>query len=125
MKRTIVVFAFVIALSASTFAATSRPAQQLSGKQVSALIASAKTSAEHQKIADYYRAKAQSYLAESNEHERMAAQFAANPITNNAKTVHGTVNHCQYLAQSLKAKSVRAQELAFEHEKMAKQAEQQ
>jgi hypothetical protein len=122
MKRTIAAFAFVLAISASSFAATSQPVPQISGKQLNALIASAKTPIEHQKIAAYYRAQSESYLAESNQHAKMGADFAANSATNNAKSVIGTVNHCQYLAQSLKAKSVEAGRLALEHEQMAKQA---
>jgi len=125
MNRTIVAFAFVLALTVSSYAATSsQPAQPLTNKQLSALIASAKTPAEHQQIADYYRAQSQSYLAESNGHAIMATNFAANSATNNDKTVHGTVNHCQYLAQSLKAKSVKAQQLALKHENMARKAAQ-
>lgn len=122
MKSTIIAIA-LLALSTTAFAA-STPKEQLTSKQLNALIANAKTPAEHQRIAEYYRTQAQSYLAESNEHAKMAADFAANPATNNAKRVHGTVNHCQYLASSLKAKSEAMQVMAVAHDKMATEAAQ-
>jgi len=91
---------------------------------LASLIASAKTPADHLKISAYYHAQAESYLAQSNLHARMAADLAGNPVTSDAKNARGTVQHCQYLATSLMAKSVRAEQLAKLHEQMAKDAAQ-
>ncbi len=125
MKRTIAILTFVFALALSGFSTpTSNPAVSQSKEHLSAMIANAKTPADHLKIAAYYRAQSESYLAESNEHAKMAADFAKNPATNNDKVVRGTLNHCKYLAQSLKAKSQEAGRLAEQHEQMAKAAEQ-
>jgi hypothetical protein len=125
MKRTIVVLTFVFVLAISSFAATdSESAPSLSKKQLNALITSAKTPSDHERIAAYYRVQAGRYLAESNAHAKMASEFASNPAVNNSKHATGTVEHCKYLAESLKAKSVKAEALAQEHAQMAKDAAQ-
>jgi len=74
MKRIILVLVTVFALSLPSFAA-----EQLSPQQLAALVASAKTMVEHERIANYYRAQADKLLSESNDHARMAAAFRANP----------------------------------------------
>jgi hypothetical protein len=117
MKRILFVLITVIALSVHTFAA-----EQLSPKQLASLVASAKTTAEHERIANQYRAQADKLLAESNDHARMAAAFRANPVTNNEKRASATVNHCEYLAQSLRERSRKIRALAEEHERMAQAA---
>ena len=116
MKR----FAILALFFAATLPmfATSVP-QQLSSKELAALVGSAKTAAEHQRIAAYYRGESERLLAESNDHARMALSFRVNPATNNDKHARGTVNHCDFLAQSLKAKAEKAVELAELHERMA------
>jgi len=66
--------------------------------------------------------QADKLLAESNDHAKMAAMFRANPVTNNQKRALTTVNHCEYLAQTLKEKSQKIRALADEHQRMAKAA---
>jgi len=117
MKRIAIVLVAVLALTAPTFAA-----EQLTPAQLASLVASARTTTEHSRIADYYRAQADKLAAESNDHTKMAATFRANPATNNEKRVQATVNHCEYLAQTLKASSEKARALAAEHGQMAKAA---
>lgn len=125
MKRNIAILSVALAISAIGFAASvPQSTEQLSKKQLNALIAGAKTPAQHERIAAYYRAQAESLLAESNEHAKMAIELAANPATNNSKNAHGTVHHCEYIAQTLKAKSVKSAQLAEQHEQMAKDAAQ-
>ena len=124
MKRTFAILAFFLALTTSGFAASdSQPAAHISKKQLDAMIASARTPADHLKIAAYYRAESEKYFAESRAHADMAAAFVANPATNNAKRFNGTVSHCVSLEKNLKAKSIRAAALAEEHEKMAQTGE--
>lgn len=123
MKRNIAILSVVLAIAVTGFAASvPQSAERLSKKQLSALVAGAKTPAEHKRIATYYRSQAELLLAESNEHAKMATELAANPATNNSKNAHGTVHHCEYIAQSLKAKSVKSSQLAEQHEQMAKDA---
>jgi hypothetical protein len=127
MNRTIATLSFATVLaftSVAAFAQTQPNPDKLSKQQLVSLIASAKTPAEHIRIAQYYGAKAQDYLAQSNEHAQMAEQFKQNPVTSSSKFSTGTVNHCEYLAQNFKQKAERMQKLEAEHEQMAKDAEQ-
>ena len=126
MKRSLVILSFVLALTFTAFSQTQSTAksEKLSEKQLLSLIATAKTSADHTRIADYYQAQATNYLAQSKEHEQMVAAYKKNPIFSSSKFVTGTVNHCEYLAQSLKKDSDEAQALAKIHEEMAKETTQ-
>ncbi|HWT66463.1 MAG TPA: hypothetical protein VN151_10155 [Terracidiphilus sp.] len=125
MKRTFVTLIAVLVLTASAFATPATQAStQLTKEQLKTLVANAKTPAEHERIAAYYRALSEKLLAESNAHAQMAAELASNSATNNAKVHHGTVDHCKYLAETLKAKAAKAAAQAAEHEQMAKTAAQ-
>jgi Tfp pilus assembly protein FimT len=125
MKRMIVLLSVVLALSVTVFAQAPATQQNenLSKQQLNSLIASAKTPAEHQRIAHYYSAQAESYLAQSKEHAQMAEGYKGNPTINNSKFSKGTVSHCEYFAQSFKEMSTKAGEMAQMHEQMAKDAE--
>jgi hypothetical protein len=118
MNRIVSILVASLALTVPTFAA-----EQLTPVQLASLVASARTSADHVRIANFYQAEADKLLAESNDHARMAAAFRANPATNNAKRAQATVNHCEYLAQNLKVKSQKLRAIAGEHDRMAKAAE--
>jgi hypothetical protein len=126
MKRSLVILSFVLALTFTAFSQTqSTPkSQKLSEQQLLSLIATAKTPADHTRIADYYEAQAKDYLAQSKEHEQMAAAYKKNPVTSSSKFATGTVNHCDYLAQSFKKDADEAQDLAKIHEQMAQEATQ-
>jgi len=126
MKRIIAVLSVVLAIAFTTFApapVTAQTHEALSKKQLHALIATAKTPAEHERIARYYRAQAQSYLAQSKDHAQMAEDYRANPAINNSKFATGTVSHCEYFAKTFGEQSVKSDELAKLHEQMAKEAE--
>jgi len=125
MNRTIVSFAFAAVLAFTSFAAmaqTQPNSDNLSKQQLLSLIASAKTPAEHIRIAQYYGAKAQDYLSQSKEHAQMAEQFKSNSLTSSSKFSAATVNHCEYLAQNFKQKAEQMQKLEREHEQMAGEA---
>lgn len=122
MKRILAIATFVFALTLTAVAAPKSEPVQLTKQQLNTLIATAKTPADHLKIAAYYRAQADQLQAEADQHAQMAAQFAANPTTNNAKAARATVGHCTYIAQTLKAKSAKAAALAEEHTRMAEAA---
>jgi hypothetical protein len=121
MKRTIVALSFAIVLAATAFAqiAQAQKAEKLSKQQ---LLSTAKTPAEHSRLAQYYSAEAQDYLAQSKEHEQMVAAYKKNPAMNTSKSSSGPVNHCEYLSQHLKESAAQVQKLAQEHEQMAKEA---
>ena len=122
MKRTIALLSYILVFTAVAFAQTSQPQpkpEKLSKQQLSSLIDNAKTPAEHSRIAQYYEAEAQESLAQSNQHEQMATEYKQNPATSSSKFSTGTVNHCEYQAQRLKAKAEKLEELAQVHEQLA------
>jgi hypothetical protein len=105
----------------------SAPAQQpkpehLSKQQLNTLIATAKTPAEHQRIADYYAASAQDYRAQAQEHEDMIAAYKSNTSLSNDKNRTSTIGHCEYFVKTLKDLAVKSDELAKLHEEMAQEA---
>lgn len=126
MKRSlgILVVVFVLMLSAVWQVSTAQQhkPEKLSKQQLLSLIASAKTPAEHRRVAEYYHATAQDYLAQAKEHEEMAEAYKKNPMTSSSKFATGTVNHCEYFAKSFKDMATKMQELADMHEQMAKDA---
>jgi len=126
MKRSlgILVIVFVVMLSAVWQVSTAQQhkPEKLSKQQLLSLIASAKTPAEHRRVAEYYHATAQDYLAQAKEHEELAEAYKKNPMTSSSKFATGTVNHCEYFAKSFKDMATKMQELADMHEQMAKDA---
>jgi hypothetical protein len=98
-------------------------AEKLSKQQLLSLISTAKTPAEHLRIAKYYQEKAQDYLAQAKEHEQMLAAYKANPSLSNDKNRASTIGHCEYFVQTFKDLAAKSQELAQLHEEMAKDAE--
>ncbi len=127
MKRTFGMLSLALAMTAAVFgqatSSTQNSTEKLSHAQLVSLIGTAKTPAEHRRISTYYKVEAQKLLAESKEHAQMAEQYKLNPVTSSSKYATGTVNHCEYIATSLKADSEKMQELAEMHEQMAKDAE--
>lgn len=96
--------------------------EDLSKDQLNALIASAKTPAEHERIAKYYQSQAQHYLALQKEHETMLAGYKSGPGLANNKNQASTTNHCSYLVQEFSALAAKSNELAESHERMAANA---
>ena len=86
------------------------------------MIATAKTPAEHERIAQYYKAKAVDYLAQAKEHEAMVAAYKANSSLSNDKNQASTISHCEYFVTTFKALADNSQEMATLHERMAKEA---
>ena len=131
MKRafrilSIVSLAFVITASnlAQTPSVQQPKPEHLSRHQLKTLIAIAKTPAEHRRIAQYYEAKAQDYLAKSKEHEQMLGAYDQNSSPSVRRHRPYTTYHCQYFIESYKEMAVKSHELAEPHEQMAKDAEQ-
>jgi hypothetical protein len=122
MKRTVALLSLSLILTAAALAQTSQPQQapeKLTKQQVQALIATAQTPADHARIAQYYENKAADLLAQSRQHEQIAAQFKSNPATNSAKNSTGTVSHCEYLAERFRQQAAAMQTLAQQHQRMA------
>lgn len=124
MKRTLALLSVSLILAVASIAQTTPAvkAEKLSKPQLLSLIATAHTPAEHERIANYYDARARDFLAQSAEHAQMAAEYRKNPMISSSKWATGTINHCEYLAQSLKNDAIKMQELAQLHREMAASA---
>jgi len=126
MKRTASILSVLSLALVMTIAAVGQaPAkpQPLSKQQINTLIATAKTPADHGRIAQFYKSQAHDYLAESKEHEAMVAAYKSNPTLVNNKNQASTINHCEYFVQTFKDLAVKSEELTQLHEQMAKEAE--
>jgi uncharacterized protein YxeA len=125
MKRTIVILSSIVVLAivalASVAQAQPNP-QKLTKQQLNSLIATAKTPAEHRRIAEYYSAKALDYQAQAKEHEQMVAAYKANSSLSTNKNQASTISHCEYFVTTFEALAKNSQELAAEHEQMATEA---
>jgi hypothetical protein len=129
MKRTLSIFSILLAfvmtvaaLGQTTYAQQTKP-EHFSKRQLNTLIAAARTPAEHQRIAQYYQAKAQLYLAQAKEHEQMLAAYNANPSIG-GKSRAAFVDHCKSYSQYSKDMAVKSQGLAQLHEQIARDVEQ-
>jgi hypothetical protein len=131
MKRTFaalsvlsLAFAITVAALGQTPSAQEVKPEHLSKQQLNTLIATANTPAEHERIAQYYRAKALDYLAQAKEHEAMVAAYKANSSLSTDKNQASTISHCEYFVTTFKALAENSQDLAALHEQMAKEAPQ-
>src|SRR5260370_294231 len=129
MKRTFAVLSIValavvmtVAAFGQTPAAPNPNPERLSRKQLNTLIATAKTAAEHERIAQYYQTKALDFLAQAKEHEAMVAAYKANSTLSNDKNRASTISHCEYFVQTFNALADNSRELATLHERMANEA---
>ena len=125
MKRTVIFLSSIVIAAVLAFTTVSQAepaAEKLSNQQLLSLIATAKTPADHHRLASYYSARAEEDLVRSKEHEQMVAAYKMNPALRTAKSTPGPINHCEYLSQQFKDSAVKMQELAHEHEQMAREA---
>ncbi len=128
-------FAAVLAISVALL--TLAPANSVAGdnkpviskKELKVLLKTAKEPADHQKIAEYYRQKAQKLRADAKEHAEMAEDYTKNPrfaameVKQRASFGQG-VSHCRRWAELDEQEAQEAEALATLHEDMAKAAEQ-
>jgi hypothetical protein len=94
----------------------------LSKKQLKDLVATAKTAADHRKLAEYYRAAAAKQEAEAKEHVELAAKYRANPTASETKRpgAPDTASHCLTFAEHCRKQAAIMSEMAAMHEEMAK-----
>lgn len=112
-----------IALTATTLAqaapASHARSEHFSKRQFAALIANAKTPAQHEHIAQLYQAQAADYRAQAQEHVAMIAAYKANSSLSNDKNRASTIGHCEYFVKALNDLAVKSDELAQLHRQMA------
>lgn len=98
-------------------------AQTLSSAQVKKLTATAKTPADHMKLAKHYEAVAAKHEADAKEHEALAEQYSRNPTGHEQKhPMSGqTAGHCKLYAEHCRKAAEAARQMAAAHTGMAKQ----
>ncbi len=131
LKRVVIVTAIALAMliagvkTVQLQAQDSKTKVMLSHKEVVDLIKNAKEPGNHQKLAAYYRAKADEAKATVAEHKEMLDAYVANPSTHmNAKAVGGPTAMCQTLIRIYGQEERTNLALATLHENLAKPAEQ-
>lgn len=101
-----------------------RPAveqEELTRKELKALIVSANTPADHKRIAAHYRAETQKLEGKQREHEDDLAEYYKNTLRYPSK--YPTMgDHCRSLANYYKMAAQRAAALAEMHEQLARGA---
>lgn len=95
----------------------------LTKKQAETLALSARTAADHQLLAKYYRQLAAGHTAQAKYHEEMMASYGKNPSYQSDKYKSRTMDHCLYFVKSSRESAEKMQEMAAMHEEMAQLAE--
>jgi hypothetical protein len=104
-------------------AAAQSPADaRLSKKEVKALLASASTPADHEKLARHFEAKAAAFREDAVEHEELAASYRTPPPSTKGVPPVQWGQHCKSLATSLGNASTEARKLSDLHKQLAKES---
>jgi len=93
---------------------------QLSKKELKSLIKTAKTSAEHLRVASYYRSEATNLRARAAEHVAMIAEN--HPMNASKVWAARGINHCEYWVKEYTWEAEKADANAVKHERMAAEA---
>ena len=94
--------------------------QTLTKKELKALIASAKTPADHELIAEHYRFEAKRLAAKQQEHERQLAEYYSDYSTYHPSKYPTWADHCRGLAAHYKISAAKATAQADMHERLAR-----
>ena len=123
-RRRFGVVALVAPLMLSQIASAQSSGKSLSKKQLADLVATAKTAADHRKLAEHYRAAAAMHEEEAKEHTALAAKYKANPNASEVKRPGDpdTAAHCLTYAYHCRKAAKTMSDMAAMHEEMAKKA---
>ena len=96
----------------------------LTAKQAKALVTTAKTKADHERLAQYFDAEAAKYEAQAKEHGELAGEYQKSPPNQPGKYsgYAYTFEHCDSHAKSLQQAAENARKLAADHREMVKEA---
>jgi len=86
---------------------------------VDKMIATAKTAADHQAIADYYKQQAKEAQEQADRHKKMAQEYSMSSIGTQATKTHFH-QHCEALVRDYESAAKEYNDLAKAHEEMAK-----
>lgn len=119
-SRELKIVAILVSVAVLALAQPAAQREKLSRKELKSLIASARTSADHERIAAHYRAQAEQLEVKHLEHESDLAEYYKNPSRYPGK--YPTMgDHCRSLAGYYKMAAGRALNLAEMHEKLAQE----
>ena len=123
-RRGFAIAALAAPLMLSPIASAQSSGRSLSKKQLADLVATAKTAADHHKLAEHYRAAAAMHEEEAKEHTALAAKYKANPNASEVKRPGDpdTASHCLTYAEHCRRAAKTMSEMAAMHEEMAKKA---
>ncbi len=121
LKALIIASAFGAMGLASPAADPEFQSEKLTKKELKVLLASATTTADHQRIAAYYRGEASRLLAKRQEHERELGEYLKNPWGYPSKYPNRG-DHCRDLAAYYGTAAKKALARAEMHEQLARQA---
>ena len=112
----------LLGLTVMAFASPLAPAAQasLTRKELNALISSARTPQDHERLAAYYRNQAQLAKENQAEHEEMLRRYHENPTTHRFTKSPSPEDHCHALIRIYGEEAQQDTALAEYHEKMAK-----
>lgn len=87
-----------------------------------ALVANAKTPADHEKLAAHFRTEATRLAAGAKEHEQLAGIYAKSPSAHDVKHPNSpeTASHCRTLAELYGKAAKEAEAMAAAHDQMAR-----
>ena len=117
--RSLLLIAFAAGIA---FAA--EPAPKISKGELKELIASARTTEDHHRLAIYFKEKADMMEKEAVEHEELAQVYFDNPGNDEMKRSWSvtTAGHCRTYAKEARKAEAEDRALATAHETMAKAA---
>lgn len=121
-KLTVLILLAVAACVTGSTAWAVEPAGKLTKTQLMSLIRTAKTPADHMKLANYYRYEANRLEADVKEHEGMAAAYDKNPMAHPIPKGQTLGDHCRNLMKYYGEGASDANAMAAMHEEMAKAA---
>lgn len=113
----------LLTVAAGTAAAV-EPKGALKPKEVKALVANAKSPADHLRLARHFTAMAEKHEAEAKEHDELAAEYSRNPqMRGKMPMAPNTAEHCRYFAEHCRNAAKQMRSMAADHEAMAKAAQ--
>jgi septal ring factor EnvC (AmiA/AmiB activator) len=125
LGRFVILPAMFLALLASTVVvqADAQSSPNLSKKELKTLLATAKTSADQERLAAYYRDKAQQLKTKVQEFSAEADYLATQPATIESKQgiSCNCTSHYRYFAKQYAEESKDAETLAEKHDQLAQQ----
>jgi len=122
-RRTFTVSALIGGVTVlSQVASAQSSGQMLSKKQLADLVSTAKTAADHRKLAAHYLAAAAKHEAEAQEHRELAAKYKAHSTLSESKHpgAPDTAAHCITYAEHCKKAAQVMRDMAAMHEETAK-----